>query len=206
MNRKKEDLLLVEKAVGGDQKAFTLLHNRYFPSIYQTIKKMVHNDDDAQDLTIEAIGKAFNNIKAYSPRYAFSTWIFRIAINNCIDHIRKQRLQYFSMDQPLEFGSRADFSETIGCGAPNPEQRFIRQQRLAMTRREIGKLNEKYRLMIELRFFEELSYDEIATILGIPLGTVKAQIFRAKELLSEQLQKPAAKAFLEQVPRQRKRA
>src|ERR1051326_170159 len=100
--RAKEDYELVQLAVnGGDQRAYAKLMSRYKDTIFFTVFKMVHNRDDADDLTIEAFGKAFNNLAKYSPEFAFSTWLFKIAINNSIDFIRKKRLETLSLDVPI---------------------------------------------------------------------------------------------------------
>ncbi len=195
--RAQEDYQYVQKAIGGCQKSYTVLMERYRNSIYHMMLKMVKTREDADDLTLEAFGKAFNKLPSYAPRYAFSTWLFKIAINNCIDHIRKKRLKLLSIDDPIEPNSDHDFSSNIRSGALDPEERFIRKQRVHLMRNILGKLSLKYRLMIELRFFEELSYDEIAKELNIPLGTVKAQLFRAKEILYNLLQTPGAQAYLE---------
>jgi RNA polymerase sigma-70 factor (ECF subfamily) len=148
------------------------------------VLKMVHNRDDADDLTIEAFSKAFNNLKNYSADYAFSTWLFKIATNNCIDFIRKKRLQTTSLDQSA-FSNEEGDAPTISVKDTNldPEEGMIKEQRAARIRQVIEKLSPKYRQLIELRYFEELSYEEIAEKLDIPLGTVKAQLFRAKDML-----------------------
>ena len=195
--RAQEDYQLVQQAIRGSQKAYTVLMERYRNSIYHMMFKMVKNREDSDDLTLEAFGKAFNKLHSYEPRYAFSTWLFKIAINNCIDYIRKKRLKLLSIDDPIEPNSDHDFSSNIRSGALDPEERFIRKQRVKLMRTILNKLSLKYRLMIELRFFEELSYDEIANELNIPLGTVKAQLFRAKEILYTLLQAPSAQAYLE---------
>ena len=195
--RATEDYAQVLKAIDGDQKAFTFLMERYRNSIYHMMMKMVNNREDADDLTLEAFGKAFRKLSSYAPRYAFSTWLFKIAINNCIDYIRKKRLHLLSIDDPIEPNSDHDYSSNLKANILDPEETFIRQQRLHLMRNVLTKLNYKYRLMIELRFFEELSYDEIAKELDIPLGTVKAQLFRAKEILYGLLQTPHASAYLE---------
>ncbi len=202
--RAQEDYNLVLNAIDGNQKAYTMLMERYRSSIFHMMLKMVNNRDDADDLTLEAFGKAFNKLPSYAPRYAFSTWLFKIAINNCIDHIRKKRLHLLSIDDPIESNSDHDFSSNIRSSALDPEEQFIRTQRLSLMRNILGELSLKYRLMIELRFFEELSYDEIAKELDIPLGTVKAQLFRAKEILFQLLQTPKAKAYLESTKRRAK--
>ncbi len=195
--RAQEDYELVLTAIGGRQKSYAVLMERYRNSIFHMMLKMVNNREDADDLTLEAFGKAFNKLHSYAPRYAFSTWLFKIAINNCIDHIRKKRLKMLSIDDPIEPNSEHDYSTNIRSTALDPEERFIREQRLKLMRTVLNQLNLKYRLMIELRFFEELSYEEIATELSIPLGTVKAQLFRAKEILYNILQQPGASAYID---------
>ena len=202
--RAQEDYQLVQQAIRGSQKAYTVLMERYRNSIYHMMYKMVKNREDADDLTLEAFGKAFNKLESYEPRYAFSTWLFKIAINNCIDYIRKKRLKLLSIDDPIEPNSDHDFSSNIKSGMLDPEERFIRKQRVKLMRTILSKLSLKYRLMIELRFFEELSYDEIAQELNIPLGTVKAQLFRAKEILYTLLQAPSAQAYLDTTERRPK--
>jgi len=199
--RGKEDYSFVLKAIDGDQKAYATLMDRYRNSVYHMMYKMVGNREDSDDLTLEAFGKAFNKLPSYAPRYAFSTWLFKIAINNCIDHIRKKRLKFLSIDDPIEHGSVNDFSNNLKANILDPEDTLIRRQRVKLMRDVLGELSLKYRLMIELRFFEELSYDEIAKELDIPLGTVKAQLFRAKEILYNILQKPGAAAYLDTTSR-----
>ncbi len=204
--RASEDYEFVKKAILGDQKAYAVLMERYRNSIYHMMFKMVKNRDDSDDLTLEAFGKAFAKLQSYAPRYAFSTWLFKIAINNCIDHIRKKRLHLLSIDDPIEPGGDHDFSSNIRSTVLDPEQSFIRNQRLELMRSVMNKLSVKYRLMIELRFFEELSYEEIANELNIPLGTVKAQLFRAKEIMYTHLQNPGCKAYLDNTTRKKSKA
>lgn len=185
-DRALEDYQLVCRAVEeNDQAAYANLMERYRDSIYHTMLKMVRNHDDAEDLTIEAFGKAFRKLGSYTPSYAFSTWLFKIATNNCIDFIRKQRLKTLSIDEPLTEEGDKDFSNNLKATSLDPEERYIRDQRRKIMRELMDKLNEKYRVMIELRYFEELSYQEISEKLDLPIGTVKAQLFRAKELLLE---------------------
>ncbi len=192
-----DDYGLVCQAVRGNQRAYAHLMDRYRESLYRTVYKMVPNKDDAEDLTLEAFGKAFHHLHRYRPQYAFSTWLFRIAINNCIDYIRKKRLQVLSIDDPIEAHSEQEFSSNIRFKGFNPEEQVIRSQRQKLMHRLIGQLNDKYRIMIQLRYFEEYSYEEIAHELDLPLGTVKAQLHRAKEALYERLSQPGASAYLE---------
>jgi RNA polymerase sigma factor (sigma-70 family) len=192
-----DDFKLVQSAIGGDEKAYTTLMNRYRNSVFHAMFKMVNNRDDADDLTIEAFGKAFRKLPTYAPNYAFSTWLFKIAINNCIDHIRKKRLVTLSMDDTILPDSDREFSHNIRDYEPDPEQSMIHEQKIAHVRRLVEKMSIKYRTMIELRYYEELSYEEIAQELSLPLGTVKAQLFRAKEILHQQLQTSTSRAYLE---------
>jgi len=146
---------------------------------------MVRNEDDANDLTIEAFGKAFSNLAKYTPDFAFSTWLYKIALNNCIDFIRKKKIETLSLFDTDEDDKgevqQFDFHST----APDPEEQYIKMQRNKILRDIIDKINPKYRLLIQLRYYEELSYEEIAKKTSLPLGTVKAQLFRAKNLLFE---------------------
>ncbi len=196
-----EDYQLVKAAIAGEQQAYATLLERYRSSVYNHLLKMVKNPDDAEDLTLEAFGKAFHKLSTYAPHFAFSTWLFKIAQNNCIDHIRKKRLNFLSIDQPFDSQGDRDYSGSVRTMNRTPEEEIIRQQRLQMVRSMLGQLSTKYRLMIELRYYEELSYEEIATELDIPLGTVKAQLFRAKEMLFTLMQNPGAAAYLDSTRR-----
>ncbi len=182
-SRAQEDLELVGKAKEGDQVAFGKLMTRYRDSIFFMVLKMVHNRDDAEDLTLEAFGKAFNNISNYSADFAFSTWLFKIATNNCIDFIRKKKLQTTSLDQTTTTDDGEMTPISVKDHASNPEESMVKEQRAAKIRGAIEQLSPKYRSLIELRYLDELSYEEIAEKLDIPLGTVKAQLFRAKDML-----------------------
>lgn len=192
-----DDYSLVLLAIEGDQQAYAKLMNRYRNSVYHAMFKMVNNRDDADDLTIEAFGKAFNKLPSYAPNYAFSTWLFKIAINNCIDHIRKKRLVTYSMDDTITSDSSREFSHNIRDYEPDPEHKMIHDQKISHVRHLVQALSSKYRAMIELRYYDELSYEEIATELNLPLGTVKAQLFRAKELLYNQLKASSSQPFID---------
>lgn len=175
------DYKLVLKAIEGDQKAYAELLDRYRDAIYFMLLKMVNNSSDAEDLTIEAFGKAFKNINQYAPNFAFSTWLFKIATNNCIDFIRKKKANLISLDQEHEEYDNPGAS--IQAEVLDPEENLINQQKIKLMRSVVTKLKPRYRRLIELRYFQELSYEEIAEELELPIGTVKAQLFRARELL-----------------------
>lgn len=185
----KKDLELVHLAQQGDQAAFAELMGKYRDSIYFMVNKMVRNTDDAEDLTIEAFGKAFLRINQYSPDYAFSTWLFKIASNNCIDFIRKKRLQMTSMDTRYESEDGEYNSMQVRADELDPEEEAIKNQKVKMMRLIVEKLKPHYRVLVEKRYFEELSYEEIAEELDLPLGTVKAQLFRAREFLANMMEK-----------------
>ncbi|HDP75194.1 MAG TPA: sigma-70 family RNA polymerase sigma factor [Bacteroidales bacterium] len=182
----KYDLVLVDKAIKGDQKAYAELMDRYRDAIYYMLLKMVNNKSDAEDLTLEAFGKAFKNIHQYTPKYAFSTWLFKIASNNCIDFIRKRKANLISIDQGAEDaeGNSMSPSSAIPASTLDPEENLIKEQNIKLVQEVVSNLKPRYRKLIELRYFKEYSYEEIAEELDLPLGTVKAQLFRARELLS----------------------
>ncbi|SHF67239.1 RNA polymerase sigma-70 factor, ECF subfamily [Mariniphaga anaerophila] len=177
-----QDYELVQRALNGDEKAFTRLLARYKDAIYFMLLKMVNNRSDAEDLTLEAFGKAFKNLHQYSPTYAFSTWLFKIASNNCIDFLRKKKGTYLAIENN---GDSGDNSEVVRLKSkdPDPEEKLISQQKAIFLHHVVRKLKPRYRTLVELRYFREFSYEEIAKELDIPLGTVKAQLFRAREML-----------------------
>jgi RNA polymerase sigma-70 factor (ECF subfamily) len=180
----KFDLELVRHAARGNQKAYAELMSRYRDAIYFMLLKMVNNKTDAEDLTIEAFGKAFKNLEQYSPSYAFSTWLFKIASNKCIDYLRKKRANVVSIDGTFADDNKDSEPQIhLKDEGLNPEENLIREQKAVLMRTVVKKLKPRYRSLIELRYFREFSYEEIAEEMGLPLGTVKAQLFRARELL-----------------------
>ena len=180
----KYDYRLVKRALEkSDQQAFAELLNKYRESIYFMMFKMVQNSDDADDLTIEAFGKAFKRLDQYIPNYAFSTWLFRIATNNCIDFIRKKKLNTLSIDKSMDDTKEGQPYISLESSGLNPEQTVIKEQKIKMMRKVVDQLKPRYKNLVVLRYFHELSYEEISKELNIPLGTVKAQLFRAREFL-----------------------
>ena len=179
------DVELVQQAVDGNQKAYAELMERYRDAIYYMLLKMVNNASDAEDLTIEAFGKAFKNIKQYTANFAFSTWLFKIASNNAIDFMRKKKLNNVSIDDTLRDTDTVPVN--IRSEQPTPEESLISEQKIIMLRSIVSKLKPRYRKLVELRYFYEYSYEEISAEMGLPIGTVKAQLFRARELLQNVL-------------------
>ena len=188
-DKAQHDLALVRAAIDGKQSAYAELMERYRESIYYMMLKMVKNQYDADDLTIEAFGKAFNRLDQYSPSFAFSTWLFKIASNNCIDFIRKKRIQVLSMDTGISMPDGGSRRIDAKSTTHNPEESLIYGQRIVHMRLLVSKLKPRYRELVEKRYFEELSYEEIAKELNLPLGTVKAQLFRARDFLANMMEK-----------------
>lgn len=177
------DLALIKRASDGDQRAYAELMSYYREPLYYMLLKMCNNPYDAEDLTIEAFGKAFRYLDKYSENYAFSTWLFKIAANNCVDFLRKKNKQPMCIDSDLQ-----DFAANYG-GHPDkdqilPEDTIIEKQRVKMMHWAVAQLRPKYRTLVELRYFEEYSYEEIAQELNISLSNVKIQLFRAKDMLA----------------------
>lgn len=179
-----QDFRLIDSAVGGqDQQAFADLMQRYKKPVYHMILKMVRNVDDAEDLTIEAFAKAFKNLHKFKKDFTFSTWLFRIATNNTIDFIRKKRLDTMSLDTSFKDDNGDSVTIDVADRNLNPQEEAIKSQKIELVRLFVTKLPAKYQRLVKLRYFDELSYDEIAKELEAPLGTVKAQLHRARELM-----------------------
>lgn len=170
----------IEAAKKGDQTAFTSLLNQYWSEVYHFILKQTGNETDAEDITIETFSKAFSSIASYDNKFAFNTWLLTIAKNTHIDLIRKRKDIHFVdiTDEEQQYNNIVDDSDTI-------EDELIREQNLEIFKNYIRLLKPHYQEVIELRFFQELSYNEIASILNEPLNNVKIKIMRAKKLLAE---------------------
>lgn len=168
----------------GNQKAYAELMHRYRESVYFMMLKMVNNKDDAEDLTIEAFGRAFKRLVQYTPNYAFSTWLFKIASNNAIDFLRnKKKNDALSLDSKMENEEGQEFSKNIKSPGLDPEENIIKKQKIELLRDVVEKLKPRYRELVQMRYYEEMSYEEIADKLDLPVGTVKAQLFRARDFL-----------------------
>jgi RNA polymerase sigma-70 factor (ECF subfamily) len=183
----KQDYELVQYALAGNENAFARLLGRYKEAIYFMLLRMVNNKSDAEDLTLEAFGKAFKNLHQYSPNYAFSTWLFKIASNNCIDFLRKKKGTNINLETNQE-NNESDLPVKLRSKDPNPEEKLIRKQKAILMRKVVRKLKPRYQTLVEFRYFREMSYEEIASELKLPLGTVKAQLFRAREMLFKMIE------------------
>lgn len=181
-----KDFKLIDRAtLENDESAFAELMSRYKKPVYHMILKMVRNVDDAEDLTIEAFAKAFRNLARFKKDYTFSTWLFRIATNNAIDFIRKKKLETYSLNTSFTDDSGESVNIDVEDSDRTPDEEAINAQKIELVRMFVTKLPAKYQRLVKLRYFDELSYEEIAVELDAPLGTVKAQLHRARELMYE---------------------
>lgn len=179
-----KDFKLIDRAtLEGDESAYAELMARYKKPVYHMILKMVRNLDDAEDLTIEAFAKAFRNLARFKKDYTFSTWLFRIATNNAIDFIRKKKLDTFSLHTSYSDDNGEAVTMDVEDHNMTPDEEAINTQKIELVRMFVTKLPPKYQRLVKLRYFDELSYEEIAVELEAPLGTVKAQLHRARELM-----------------------
>ncbi len=180
----KRDLKLINRALEtGDPTAYNELMKLYRDPLYFMLYEKVGDQELAKDLTIESLGKAFKKLHLYVPNYVFSTWLFTVARNHCIDYLRKNKLPTVSIDKMMldEDGKRTNFD--LISDMLNPEQEMEKKQRIAILRQIVDQLKPKYRALVKFRYFKEMTYDEIATTLEIPIGTVKAQLHRSREQL-----------------------
>ena len=175
--------LVLRATKNKDQQAFSDLMDKYKDPIYYMLLKMVNNNDDAEDLTLEAFGKAFNRLNQYTPNFAFSTWLFKIATNNCIDFLRKKKKNVMSIDNRVSNNDGEEYMFEIKSNGMTPEQIAMNEQKIQLMRQYVKKLKPRYEILVEMRYFKEMSYEEISIELDLPLGTVKAQLFRAREFL-----------------------
>lgn len=182
----REDDVLVKRAMGGDEQAYTELVEKYQRALYFHILKMIKDKEQVNDLVQEAFVKAFDNLNTYSTNYAFSTWLYRIATNHTIDYLRKKKLKTLSIDEPMKTKD-GEMQMQLEDESAGTDRNIIRKQRQNIVQNAIEDLPSKYRKVIEMRHMEEKSYQEIADVLDLPLGTVKAHIFRARELLYKAL-------------------
>ncbi|MCC8036221.1 MAG: sigma-70 family RNA polymerase sigma factor [Rikenellaceae bacterium] len=174
-----DDQSLVRMSLEGDTAAFEQLFNRYRDSIYQLyLLRTGIGRDDADDILQEIFIKVYLKLHRYNAEYTFGQWIYTIARNTFIDYVRKKR-----EDIPLDTFSEGYPSGSPSSAIPTPEESFISSQQKAQLEHHLGKMTPRYRKLIELRFFRDLSYEEIAAELNIPMGTVKTQIHRAREQL-----------------------
>ena len=177
---KEEEKILIEQAKHGDNKAFNQLYERYHRLIRYIIFDIVKDDELTQDLLSNTFIKAFSKLSSYVNPISFEAWLKTIAVNNTIDHIRatKDLCKNFSIDNET---NTIQLEET----APDPESDMIKTENIELLRIALSRLRSKYRNLLELRYYQGLSYDQLSVKLGIPIGTVKSDLNKAKRRLRE---------------------
>ncbi len=186
MATKKSDAPLVARALAGEQKAYADLMARHRGPLYNLLYNMVHNREETEDLLQEAFMKAFAALHTFNKEFAFSTWLYKIAINTTIDHLRKKKLQTYSLDKPIQ-SREGELKREYADVHATTDNELLSTEKSSLIAQAIAELPDRYREAIILRHTEEKSYEEIAEITGVPLGTVKARIFRAREMLKHKL-------------------
>jgi RNA polymerase sigma-70 factor (ECF subfamily) len=177
-----EDRGLVRQALEGDRRAYDRLARKYREPLVRHVARLVRDRDDVDDLVQEALTKALTQLASYDPSYAFSTWLYRIATNHSIDHLRRRKLATYSLDQPIRTKD-GEMQAEVPDSTWRPDRHVVADQQRTLINEAIARLPEKYHRVIVMRHVEELAYEEIAEQLDLPLGTVKAHIFRARALL-----------------------
>jgi len=178
---------IIQRAIAGDERAYAEIVERYRPQIFNLIIRMVRTREEAEDLTQETFIKAFHSLLSFNAEYAFSTWLYKIAVNNCIDFFRKKRLLTTSIDTPIVAKDGELQRELPDEGDRSPDSGLIEQEHKNYIQAAIDSLPVKYREAIVLRHVHDKSYEEISAVLQIPIGTVKVRIFRAREMLKRKL-------------------
>ncbi|WML58119.1 RNA polymerase sigma factor SigW [Neobacillus sp. PS2-9] len=176
----------IKQVIKGDQDAFGEIVEIYKNSVYQLCFRMLGNRHEAEDVAQEAFIRAYVNIKSFNQDLKFSTWLFRIATNLCIDRMRKKKPDYY-LDSEVAGTEGLTMYAQVPSNTPLPENEVESLELHETVQQEILKLPEKYRSAIVLKYIEELSLNEISEILDLPLGTVKTRIHRGREALRQQL-------------------
>jgi RNA polymerase sigma-70 factor (ECF subfamily) len=184
--KKLSDIELVKQALNGNDSAYTELMNRYKKKVEIIVSRLVKKEFDVEDLVQEIFTKAFTSLSTFKSEFSFSTWLYKIATNHCIDHIRKRKISTYSLDEELELEEDTVHRE-IPDWSKTPDYELLRKEKSEIIHQAINSLPEHYRKVIILRHFEDKSYEEIAKELKLPIGTVKVHLFRARELLYKKL-------------------
>ena len=181
-----QDLKTIRRCKRGEEAAFSEILDRYRGPIYNLCYRMARNAEDARDLAQEVFIKVFNLLDRFDESYAFSSWLFRIATNHCIDHLRRNRLRFLSLDGTTGADGE-EYELQLPDGGPEPDTVLQRKEALERLEEVIMELPPHYKVITMLRHDQQLSYEEIACVLGLPLGTVKARIHRARNLIQQML-------------------
>ncbi|RHW35032.1 RNA polymerase sigma factor SigW [Lysinibacillus yapensis] len=176
----------IKQVLKGDQSAFSDIVNLYQHKLYQICYRMLGNQQEAEDISQEAFVRAYINLHTFDQKRKFSTWLYRIGTNLCIDRIRKKKPDYY-LDAEVAGTDGLNMYSQIASKEQLPEETVQQLELQDRIQYEIGRLPDKYRSVIVLKYIEELSLQEISEILDMPLGTVKTRIHRGREALRKQL-------------------
>ena len=188
IEQNKQDLELIRKTLEGDSNAFGVLQQKYTGIISALIRRMIKNEDDVKDLTQETFIKAYNALDNFRFNYNFSSWLFKIASNSCIDFLRKKKFDTVSLYRKNDDSEDEEIIE-IKDDTYTPDIELLDKERKQALLAAIAELPDNYRVIVKLRHGQDLDYSEIAERLDLPLGTVKAHLFRARKMLYEKLKK-----------------
>ncbi|MBU2500080.1 MAG: sigma-70 family RNA polymerase sigma factor [bacterium] len=183
---RQQDLKTIKRCKRGEEAAFAEILGRYRGPIYNLCYRMTRNAEDARDLGQEVFIKVFGLLDRFDENYAFSSWLFRIATNHCIDHLRRNRMRFMSLDGTMGPDGE-EFELQLPHGGPEPDEVLQRRQAVELLTEVIADLPPHYKAITLLRHDQQLSYEEIAEILHLPLGTVKARIHRARNMIQQML-------------------
>lgn len=182
-----EDRQLVSRALKGDRRAYEMIVRKYEQPLTSYIHRMTGEREAALDFAQEVFLKAYCSLASYRPAYKFSTWLFKIASNHLIDHWRKKRVATVSIDQPIDSDDDSPAPQIADPG-PSVARRFELAEIREKIERALESVPEALRELFILRHVNEFSYEEIADIKGLPVGTVKNRVFQAKELLRKRME------------------
>ena len=175
----------ISKAKDGNQAAFRFLLDTYWANVFNYQLKRTKSENDAEDITIQTFSKAFDKIHTFDDQYVFKTWLIAISKNVHIDLLRKKNAS-ISAETSIEQEEKVYL---VVDENPTPEDKIIREQNLAELLRDIKQLKPKYQEVIQLRYFQELSYKEISKHINEPINNVKVKLLRAKKLLAAIIKK-----------------
>ena len=182
----KENHKIIQKILNGDKDAFSHLVNKYQNALYGVIFKMLNDKDEVDDIVQETFIKAFSSIKSFDEKYSFATWLFKIGTNNCIDHLRKKKIYSISIDSTV-YDEDGESNFKLPDVTYEADRNIIEEQKKKLIEDAINSLPEKYSAVIRKRHQEDKTYEQISDELNMPVGTVKAHIFRAREMLNKYL-------------------
>ncbi|GIV26842.1 MAG: DNA-directed RNA polymerase sigma-70 factor [Bacteroidia bacterium] len=183
-SKARKDLELIEKAKNGNQSAFEALLKKYKNSLYASVFKIVKIKDAAEDIVFETFAKAFSRLDEYDSRFAFSTWLFRIGINKAIDYLRnKKNMSTSSIDEYMSDDSETTFADQLVSPSNDPIQEMLNEEKIAFVKFIVEKLSPRYKRVIEMFYYQEMSCEEIAKELNTTTNNVKAELFRARKVL-----------------------